>query len=140
MKQGASAADIAQACAQMQRAQATLDKVKAPARAEDIAAAQADVRRAQAQLDLIEVGRGQRSWPQRPRTWKPPAAGLDQAQAASADTELRAPFAGAVAVLSAKVGGDVAPGMVAVQLADLSVWQIETEDLTEIAVVKVSVG
>ncbi|MBK9230313.1 MAG: HlyD family efflux transporter periplasmic adaptor subunit [Anaerolineae bacterium] len=139
LKQGASAADIAQARAQMQRAQATLDKVKVPARAEDIAAAQADVRRAQAQLDLIEAGT-------RPEVVAAAAADVEAAAPGLtkprplADTELRAPFAGAVAVLSAKVGENVAPGMVAVQLADLSVWQIETEDLTEIAVVKVSAG
>ena len=140
LKQGASAADIAQARAQVQRAQATLDKVKAPARAEDIAAAQADVRRAQAQLDLIEAGTRPEVVAAAAADVEAARAGLDQAQAALADTELRAPFAGAVAVLSAKVGENVAPGVVAVQLADLSAWQIETEDLTEIAVVKVSAG
>ena len=126
LKQGASAADIAQARAQVQRAQATLDKVKVPARAEDIAAAQADVRRAQAQLDLIEAGTRPEVVAAAAADVEAARAGLDQAQAALADTELRAPFAGAVAVLSAKVGENVAPGMVAVQLADLSVWQIET--------------
>lgn len=140
LKQGASAADIAQARAQVQRAQATLDKVKAPARAEDIAAAQAEVRRAQAQLDLIQAGTRPEVVAAAEADVEAARAGLDQANAALADTELRAPFAGAVAVSNAKIGENVTPGQVIVQLADLSAWQIETEDLTELAVVKVNSG
>ena len=140
LAKGASAADIAQARAQVQRAQAALDKVKVPARAEDIAAAQAEVRRAQAQLDLIQSGNRAETVAAAEADVAAAKAGLDQAQAALADTELRAPFAGAVAVLNAKVGESIAAGAVAVRLADLGNWQIETDDLTELAVVRVTVG
>jgi len=140
LAKGASAADIAQARAQVQRAQAALDKVKVPARAEDIAAAQAEVRRAQAQLDLIQSGNRAETVAAAEADVAAAQAGLDQAQAALADTELRAPFAGAVAALNAKVGESITAGAVAVRLADLGNWQIETDDLTELAVVRVAVG
>ncbi len=107
LTKGASAADIAQARAQVQRAQATLDKVKVPARAEDIAAAQAEVRRAQAQLDLIESGNRVETVTAAAADVASAKAGLDQAQAALADSELRAPFAGTVAELNVKVGENV---------------------------------
>ncbi len=140
LTQGGSAADIAQARAQIQRAQATLDKVKVPARAEDIAVAQADIRRAQAQFDLIEAGSRPEAVAAAAADVAAAKAGLEQAQAALADSELRAPFAGTVAELNAKVGENIAPGAVTVQLADLSAWRIETQDLTELAVVKIGVG
>ncbi|MFZ2359790.1 MAG: HlyD family efflux transporter periplasmic adaptor subunit, partial [Anaerolineae bacterium] len=63
-----------------------------------------------------------------------------QAEAALADTVLRAPFAGVVAALNVNLGEQVAPGARIVSLADLSRWQIETEDLTEFGVVGVKPG
>ncbi|MHB1318972.1 MAG: HlyD family secretion protein [Anaerolineae bacterium] len=56
-------------------------------------------------------------------------------------TELSAPFAGTVVAVH-----DLAPGMLvaagapAVTLADMSVWIVETTDLTELDIVRVSVG
>jgi HlyD family secretion protein len=67
-------------------------------------------------------------------------ATLTQAKAALAETELKAPFAGTVAALDARVGEQVGLGTPLVQLADLSAWQIETDDLTEINVVRVAEG
>jgi HlyD family secretion protein len=67
-------------------------------------------------------------------------ATLAQARAALADTELRAPFAGAVAELDARVGEQVTPGSPVAQLADFSTWQIETDDLTELGVVDIDSG
>jgi HlyD family secretion protein len=67
-------------------------------------------------------------------------AALAQAQVALADTELTAPFAGTVASLDAKVGEQIAAGQPVVTLADLSAWQIETDDLTELNIVRVKEG
>jgi HlyD family secretion protein len=67
-------------------------------------------------------------------------AALKLAQVALSETELRAPFASIVAALDLKVGEYVAPGAPAVYLADLSVWQIETTDLTELNIMRVSAG
>ena len=56
------------------------------------------------------------------------------------ETELKAPFAGTVAEIVPLAGEQVGAGAVVMRLADLSAWQIETDDLTELDVVKVKVG
>jgi len=65
---------------------------------------------------------------------------LAAAQAALADSELRAPFAGNMAHLDLKVGQQVTPGQDIGTLADFSSWQVETKNLTEIEVVRISAG
>lgn len=67
-------------------------------------------------------------------------AALLAAQDALKNSEIQAPFAGVVADLKVKVGEQAAPGQVAVVLADLSKWVVETDNLTEIEVVKVAEG
>jgi len=67
-------------------------------------------------------------------------AGLEQAQASLADTELRAPFAGTVAALEVSHGEQVVAGLPIVQLAQLGTWQVETDDLTELDIVRVEEG
>ncbi len=72
-------------------------------------------------------------------------AQLAAAEAALADYEdlapvLTAPIAGTVVKQELKVGENAVPGQVAMVLADLSRWYVETEDLTEIEVVEVSEG
>jgi len=110
----AAQANVDAAQAQLAQAEAQLALVEADARPEDIAAAQADVASAE--------------------------AALTQARDALAKTELRAPFAGTVASLDLTAGEQVAPGVPIVWLADLSAWRIETDDLTELDVVYVSLG
>lgn len=137
---GAKDSEIASARAQVEQAQATLDKALAPATDADIAAAEAEVRRAQANLDLQVAGA-------RPETIAAAEADLTAAQTALmqrqvelTDTELRAPFAGTVASLDLDAGEQVALGAPVVQLADLTQWHIETDDLTEINVIYVKEG
>ena len=65
---------------------------------------------------------------------------LIAAQAALTDAELRAPFAGSIAHLDLKVGQQVAPGQAVGTLADFSTWLVETSNLTEIEVVRISAG
>ncbi len=98
------------------------------------------VEQAQAQVDLV--------------TAEPLQANLDRAQAAVAQAEaalqaasvsldqtsLTAPFAGTVAAVDVEVGEQVAPGLPILRLADISNWEAETDDLTEIEVVNLSVG
>ena len=67
-------------------------------------------------------------------------ATLKEARSALSETELKAPFAGTVAEIGPVAGEQVVPGAVVVRLADLSAWQIETDDLTELDVVKVKTG
>jgi len=67
-------------------------------------------------------------------------AALTAAQAALENNELRAPITGTVATVKLKVGEQVSPGQQAITLADFSTWEIETDNLTEIEVVKIQEG
>jgi HlyD family secretion protein len=62
------------------------------------------------------------------------------AQDALNNFELKAPFDGVVADVSVDLGQQVGPGTVAVSVTDPSQWIVETNDLTELEVVKLSVG
>ena len=62
------------------------------------------------------------------------------AQSALDDYELKAPFSGIVANVNISVYQMVGPQTWAVALADTSQWYVDTSDLTEIEVVKVSIG
>jgi HlyD family secretion protein len=104
--------DLAEAEANLRSSQAQLDQLLAGPREQEIAAAEADVAAA--------------------------TAALQQALVTLADTELRAPFAGTVAELTINVGEQVSPNAPVARLADLSTWQVETEDLTELDVVGVN--
>ncbi len=67
-------------------------------------------------------------------------AALAAARSAHENAELRAPFAGALARVTLKVGEQAAPGQAVATLADFSVWVVETDNLTEIEVVKITAG
>jgi HlyD family secretion protein len=133
-------ADIAGARARVQQAQAQLDAIKAPVRASDLAAAQVEIKRAQAQLERTEAGARPEEIAAAEADVASAQAALDQAKTALADSELKAPFAGTVAQLNVKVGEQAAPAAPLVQLADLTQWQIETDDLTELDIVRVKEG
>jgi len=137
---GATEADIAAAEAGVQQAGAELDRVKAAARDSDILAAQAEIRRERAQLELLQAGARPEQIAAAEAEVAAAEAAREQAQVALEETQLRAPFAGTVASLKVKVGEAVTAGVPLVQLADLSAWQIETEDLTEMDVVNVQAG
>ena len=67
-------------------------------------------------------------------------ARLEAAEAGLEAFSVIAPFDGVVAKLNAKAGSSISAGQVAVTIADFSSWLIETTDLTEIDVVKLSEG
>ena len=137
---GASDAEIAAAQARVRKAEAELDKVRQSARDSDIAEAESEVRRVQADLDLLKAGTRTEQIVKAEADVVGAYATLRKAQAALSDTELRAPFAGTIAWLNTRVGERTDPGQPLIQLADLSSWIIETDDLTEIEVVDVLVG
>lgn len=67
-------------------------------------------------------------------------AGVTAAQAALSKLELIAPFDGTLVDLTITPGELVAPNQLVGQIADLSQWYVETSDLTENEVVKISAG
>ena len=109
----AASARVALALAQRDAAQAALDKAQAGAMREEISAAEARVEMAHAAAERAQVM-------------------LDRAT-------LRAPFAGTIARVLVRTGELVVPGQPALLIGDLSRWQIETDDLSEEDVARVSV-
>ena len=67
-------------------------------------------------------------------------ANLETALMALEDTELLAPFAGVVVAVNIDEGEEVAPRQVVVGLADVSAWELHTEDLDELSVVNLAEG
>jgi multidrug resistance efflux pump len=136
----AARSDHAAAAAQVASARQQQSLVQAGARKEEIDAASADVRRAQAQLDLLVAGTRPETIAAEEADLASAAAALKQAQAALDQTEVRAPIAGTIAWLGPKRGEFVAPGAPIARIGDLSMWQVETTDLTELSVASVREG
>jgi multidrug resistance efflux pump len=125
---GATAEEIAVAKAQVEQAQAQLPVAKA------------QIGQARAQLALQEAGpRVEDIIPTKVQVSQAEVA-LQNARNNLSKTELLAPFAGMVAELPAKEGEVVDEQSPVLTLADFSVWTVETDDLTEIDVVRVEVG
>jgi multidrug resistance efflux pump len=140
LAEGAKAYQVAAAQAEVQQAQAALDTARSPSNANDIAAAEAEVRRAEAELALRIAGTRPEVVEAAEADLTEAATTLMQRQVELADTELRAPFAGTVASLDLEVGEQVVAGTPLAQLADISEWRVDTDDLTEINVVYVREG
>ena len=107
----AAQANVAAAQAQIDIAQAQLERLKAGATSAQIAAAQAGMAQAE--------------------------AGLQAAQAALNEATLIAPFDGTIAQIDTEAGQVVGPGVPIVSMADLSQWEIDTDDLSEVDVINV---
>jgi HlyD family secretion protein len=137
---GASADELAAARAQVAQAQAGIARIGGESRGGALDAAQAGVDRARASLELLLAGASPGDVAVADAGVKSAEAAVRLARAALAETELRAPFAGVVAALSPQVGEYLVAGSPAVQLADLSRWQVETTDLTELSVARIRVG
>ena len=95
-------------------AQAQLDLLQAGATAEEVAVAQASVTQAQAVLEAARVS-------------------LERCA-------VRAPFAGTVGAVNVRAGELAVPGQPLVAVGDLATLRVETTDLDEIDVARVSVG
>jgi HlyD family secretion protein len=137
---GATEEEVAVARAQLYEAQTALAKVKAGATAEQIAQAQAGVAEAQASLNKVKAGAKDEEIAVSEAAVNNALAALEAAQVELEKTQLTAPFAGTVGMVSVEEGEIVQPGTTLVTLGDTSQWQIETDDLTEIDVVDVQIG
>jgi multidrug resistance efflux pump len=87
----------------------------------------------QARLNLLKAG----STPEEIDAAK---ARVAQAQAALDETVLLAPFDGTVTEMTAHAGEIVGPGPRIASLADLTQWEVDTDDLSEVDVVNVQPG
>jgi HlyD family secretion protein len=137
---GATDEEIAVARAQVNEAQAALAKVQAGATAEQVAQAQAEVARAEAALAELAAGATGEEVAMAEAAVKTAEANVQVSETELAKTRLRAPFDGIIGLLQVDQGEFVQSGAAVLALGDNSRWQIETDDLTEIDVVRVRQG
>ncbi len=97
----------------------------------EVAKARADAQ--QAQLNLVKAGTA-------PEQIDALKARVAQAQASLDEATLVAPFDGTLAELDVNVGEIAAPGNRIASLADLTLWEVETDDLSEVDIVGVQPG
>jgi HlyD family secretion protein len=140
LAKGPTSQEVAVSRAGVAEAQAALNKVLAGATAEQAAQGQADVANAQAALDRLKAGATPEQIAVAQAGVQAAEADLLAAQAELAKSELRAPFGGVVGAIRVESGEMVAAGVGVLSLGDISRWQVETDDLTEIDVVRVTEG
>lgn len=114
------------------------NEIRAGAASVQSAAASRDA--AQAQLDLALAGPSNEEIAVAASKLMRARVALEAAQAALAQTEVRAPFAGAVSMVSAEVGNVVIPGQVASKVATVGQLQARTKDLSELDVAGIEPG
>ena len=132
---GATPEQIAQAQAEVARAQAELDNALAGATDEDIAISEARVETSQA-----GVGSARAAVESAQAGVEAAASQIDSVQVQIDKKQLLAPFSGTIGQLDVEEGEIIQAGAPVATLGDLSTWQIETDDLTEIDVVDVQPG
>lgn len=131
---------IAAARAAVATAQAELDKLNGDERTGTVAVSEAAVQEAEANLAQLKAGPTPAQIAEAEAEVQRAQAAVQAEQVALEEMELRAPFAGVVAAVDAKLGEYVQPGTAIVQIGDPTEWQIETTDLTELGIVKVREG
>lgn len=140
MEAGAHPQEIAAAEAAVRAAEAELSLLEANAPSAAVEAAQARVDQAQAQLARLEAGATAEELAVARAQVDVAQATLEQTRSRLKQATLRAPFAGTVAHLEARVGEIVMPGQPVLLLGDLSTLQVETDDLSEEDVAQVQAG
>jgi HlyD family secretion protein len=123
-----SQAELAIANAQLEQAQKDYDELIVGPDPDDIALAEARIAAAEQRIATVE---------QRLLTGQ---ANLAAAQANLDNLDLVATIDGTIVTLDLIAGEQIAPGVPVVQIADFSAWYVETDNLTEIEVVKVATG
>lgn len=138
----AAAAGVTAAIANRDAAQAQLALLQVGARSEQIALTATGVDQAQVAVDTAAAALSQAeiAVTQAEAALTGARAARDLAQAQLDQMTLVAPFSGTVSALAIEAGEIAAPGVPVVTLADLSGWQVETSDLSELEVVNVATG
>lgn len=131
---------VAAAQARVASAEANLNRLRGPAQATQIQVAAAGVD--QAQAALLQASAGPRDVDLEVAQVEIQAAqvALRQAEFDLTQATLIAPVAGVVAQIDLSIGELAGAGAPAMTLADVSSWRIETDDLTELDVVRLQEG
>lgn len=140
VQQGAEVDQLASARAQLANARANYTRMTGDQRVAAIDGVQAAVESAQANLALLRAGAPESELIVAKAQVQTAEADLDQARLDLAETVLGAPFDGVIAAVDLKENEQISAGVPVVQLADTSVWQIESTDLTELQIIDVQEG
>jgi HlyD family secretion protein len=131
---------LLQARAQLEQARAQLARLRGPQRDNQIAVAQAGVDAAQASLASLTAAPQPSELTALEAQVASARAERDAATLAVEQAVLKAPFNGLVAGLDLREGETIDSNAPAAELADMTSWQIETTDLTELNVAQVQAG
>ena len=133
---------VAQTKAKMLAAEARLNDLLDWPNAFEIALARGEFNRAESRYARLSAGPDPFDEARRDALLAEARAAVDVAESnleiatiALADTELRAPFGGTVTAVDVNAGEEIGPSDVVMRLADVSQWEIETDDLDELSVV-----
>lgn len=136
---GATDAEISGAGAQVDRYQAELNMLSAALPAER-EALEAEVRYYESRLALLQAGPVPADVDAANARVEAAEARLASSMAELTNTALRAPFSGTVAIIEPNIGERVEVGTPVIRLADLTSWQIETSDLSELDIANLVLG
>lgn len=116
------------------------DKVELAQAQANVSLSQAKIANIQQDIAMFEKGPDPDKVASAEARIKAAQTSLDAAQTALKDSEIVAPFSGEIADLSVRAGEWVTGNQPVVVLADLSQWEIQTDDLTELEVPGVRPG
>jgi multidrug resistance efflux pump len=116
------------------------DKVALAQAQANVTLTQAKIARIQQDIAMFEKGPDPDKVATAEARIKAAQTSLEAAQSALKDSEIVAPFSGEIADLSVHVGEWVTGSQPVVVLADLSQWEVQTDDLTELDVPEVRLG
>ncbi len=102
--------------------------------------AEAELRRAEAELELLESGARAEELEAAAAAIAAAEADLQQKQLELAAAEIRAPYDGTVAAISVQVGNQVVASEPVIQFADMTAWQVTSNELHEINAVSLEIG
>ena len=138
---------VAQAEAKMLAAEAHLSGLMDWPNAFEIELARGEFRRAESRYARLSAGPDPLDEARRDAALAKARAAVDVADSnleiatiALADTEIRAPFGGTVTAVDINAGEEIGPADVVMRLADISRWEVETDDLDELSVVNLREG
>lgn len=132
--------DRAAARAQVVQAEANLARLQGDERQGSVQAASAGVENAQAQLDQVTAGVGTSDLAGARAQVEQAKVQVKQAELALEQATLRSPISGTIAELNLEVGEVPGAAGAAVVVADMTIWRIETTDLTELQIVTIADG
>ncbi|MBE2200033.1 MAG: HlyD family efflux transporter periplasmic adaptor subunit [Anaerolinea sp.] len=141
-QQAAAGGGVTIAVANQAIAQARLDLLLAGATPEQVALAAVGVAQAEVRVALAEVRvmEAEAAVAQAEAQAAAARVAVNAAQIALERMTLTAPFAGVAAAIRVNTGELVGPGLPLLTLADFSGWQVQTTDLTELDVARITAG